>query len=932
MPSSAAAALADLFSKARLSLNVPASSSSGSRSVVFFDEVLNVEAILTLPSDPLLPIASTSTQASSQSYALPLPALPEATSLGHESISPYLTALLACLHVNLLTDYVPNDSSPAALTTKSTSPYEPLSTVQPQFQHLQLLPSHNPHLDPAQTQYAAVRAFSNAWAGNQPPKPHRTLKDSANPDASISSKSSHNAHIEHDGQRWSVHWHCRVPINYIATPFLPFLSITAALTLRLDNTLLNHLIPASSSRSFMRSGFAHSLLAPLHEGPVYPDESPLQSQARANASSALGLDGPHGLGSYLAHLPKDVVGGNTTIVTPRSGASALEAIHKRRNDAISIDTAFNKSHHKPDTNGDLAVLSTSASHSHTAQSTAESDSGQHASALRIYKRSTRQLLSLKTGLNVRMRTLATKHDPYVHRRSSSHQPLAELDSTRLVLSVELENPFESDAAFTVNDIQIKIGSTQADQQEPSTVVAKPLQPMASVLPIQLTRGSQHNMLFYVSVEADHALHASRAEIDQRVAGARNVTITVSGRPHGEQEQLADFDSQWNCALDLTSVLSDAAMKSLIASSTSTSGLDQPIAGPVAGNSQYSASSLRAAAHSHNRLSYHLGAPPRAESADDTRTPRPGQLGRGFLPPLRTSSARHFSIATAASTIQHLPTESQPTSQIPPSFLQKARARAARHQSNPQLEAYEQAAALNIRPWMSRSTVPREVTEGGLVVLSTLRRAGTNTVGLRGTVESNIKFESSLGDDGVARPSVSTGAKTLHPASIPASNLDERATRFQIGDTVVVDLTLLHKPGVAGIAQDEDAMTDITLSWAPSSNKSLMSKTANRDSIDASADVSRARLIDADSARLKSSLLFSRAETLNGLIPVQDHLHLQAALLPAQSRNITLALRCLSPGYHTIPSLKFEFHTTTGGPRQVLLDGLGRVYVTPAAVL
>ncbi|CBQ73183.1 conserved hypothetical protein [Sporisorium reilianum SRZ2] len=936
MPSSAAAALADLFSKARLSLNVLSSSPSCSRSVAFFDEVLNVQAVLTLPSDPLLATASTSAQPALLSYPLPLPALLSSTSLGHDSIPPYLIALLACIHVNLLTDYVPGQASSSTHTSKSTNPYEPLYTVQLQHQHLQLLPSHHPHVDPAQAQHAAVRAFSNAWAGNQPPKPHRTLRDAADPQTSTPARSSHDAQLTYDGHHWSVHWRCRVPINYIATPFAPLLSVTAALTLRLDPTLLDHLVPASASGAFLRSGFAHSLLAPLHEGPVYPDESPLQSQARAQASSALGLDGPNGLGSYLAHLSRDVIGGNSTVVTPRSGANALEAIHKRRSGIPSADAALNKPLLKPDSNGDLAALSSApvsssdlarASSSQGTATTSQLEPHHQSHGLQIYKRSARQLLPLKTGLNVRMRTLITQHDPHIHRRPSSHQPSAELDSTRLVLSVELENPFESDSAFTINDIQIKIDKAQSEQRDSHTVIAKPLQPMPSVLPIQLTRGSQHNMLFYVSVESDQAQHAHFSVLDQRELSARNVTITVSGRPQGEQEEhMADFDSQWNCALDLTPVLADAAKKHAIAGGASADRLGQSAAGPVAGNVQYSASSLRTAAQNQHRSSYAQFAPPPTE---DTRTPRPGQLGMGFPPPLRTSFARQFSSITAASTVQRLP-DTLPQSPAPAStsFLEKAKARALNRQSASQLEVSDHAAVVSIKPWMSNSTALREVAAGGLVVLSTLRRAATSNA------EGEVKLESSLGDDGVARPSVSTGAKTLHPTSISPSTADERAARFQTGDTVIVDLTILYKPSPSAVTDHTDAITNISLSWAPSpaSSNTDTSKVANRDSIDTFSDLTRTRLIDADTARLRSSLLLSQAELLNGLIPIQDKLVLQASLLPAQSRMVALSLRCLSPGYHTIPPLQLSFYSASAGQSQVVLDGLGRVYVTPAAVL
>lgn len=912
-----AATLADLFAKARLSLNIPASPST-SRSVVFFDEVLNVEATLTLPADHLLPIASTSTHDSAFQYPLPLPAQPSRAQLGFEDIPPHLVALLACLHVNLSTDYVPPSSPSAHSTSKSTNPYEPLATIPTRFQHLQLLPSHNPHPDLAQTQHAAVRAFSNSWAGNQPPKPHRTLKDTADPQSSTS-KSSHHAHVTHDAQHWSVHWYCRVPLNFIATPFPPLLAVTAALTLRLNHALLEQYLPTTSSRTFVRSGFAHSLLAPLHEGPVYPDESPLQSQARATATTALGLDGPHGLGSYLAHLSKDVVGGNNTVVTPRSGASALDTIHRRRDSAFSADIASSgqsrKLNIKTDSNGDLGGGPSSAdlTPSTSMQGTTQD---QQSAGLQIYKRSTREVLPLRTGLNVRMRTLVTQHDPWLHRRPSPHLASAELESSRLVLSVELENPFESQSTMLVNNITIVIHDNPTDRQDGKhRVVAKPLQPMASTLPIALTRGSQHNVLYYVSVEFDQASH-NRS--DGRVTGSssRNVTITVSGRPQGgeAEELLSDFDSQWNCALDLKPVLSDAAKKSHIT--------DQPKAiaaqprptpaGPIAGNVQYAASSLRAAQFADRPMSATTN-----KVVEEARTPRPGQLGNGFPPAMaaRFASSRHVS----------MPTSMLDASAAEEGFLQKAKERAANRDSQAQSTSngFE---IVSIQPWISTSATSVAVRGAdGLVILSTVRRSGSAS---SSAADKSVEFVSSLGPDGSAIPAVASGAKVLHPASISPSAADERGVRVQTGDTIVVDLVLLCKSANSSIA-------DVRFSWAPPLDLGAAEggppAKAARDSADVGMLV-KGRLMDAESARLKSALVSAQAEIFNGLIPVEDHLQLEGQLHSGQSTKIALALKCLSPGYYSIPPLKVEFFSAGLGEEAVMLEDLGAIYVTPAAVL
>ncbi|ETS64655.1 hypothetical protein PaG_00599 [Moesziomyces aphidis] len=855
---SPAQVLADLLSKARLSLHIPASPTS-SKSLVYFDEILNVEIVLSFPTDPLLPPARTAS-----SHQLPLPSLPSPSQPHSDDIPAYLGALLACLHVNLATDYVPESSSESAIAqSKSTNPYEPLSTVQLGFEHLQLLPSHATHSNPASAAHAAVRAFSISWAGNQPPQPHRTLRDS--PDSSTTA--SHRAHLDHDTRNWNVHWHCRVPVNFVATPFAPLLAVTAALTLRLDGAILEHHLPANTSRKFVRAGFSHSLLAPLHEGPVYPDESPTQSQARATASAALGLDGPNGLGSFLAHLPKETVGGNNSVVTPRSGAAALSSIHQRRNQALSPVLAdAQQSSTRADGNGDLAALSAgtqigSAAARHAGQAGAQDKAGLH-----IYKRSTRAILPLKTGLNVRMRTLLTQHNPGLGRR---HRDAEEMQSSRLVLCVELENPLESPSEFVVNDILIKI----EQHSQAGKVSATPLHALASVLPIHLDPGSQHNLLFYVA--ADPKSNALEGVVSKMAT--RNVNITISGRPSGTND---DFDSQWNCNLELSSVLADTAKVAGIANAARPARERPSQVGQVAGTPQYSASALR---------DTHTGGGGRSISMQsgvlaEMRTPRPGQLGMGF--PSR-SAQRHFSTASIGAS----PSQSTPA---PVGFLDKAKQRAANRNS---IIATRPEPV--VKPWTTMSSTDAQAD--GLVVLSSIRRPQINAHG-------QVSFHSSLGHDGVARPSIATGAKAV----------DQNRLQFQSGDTAMLQLALLSKATAS--------ISNITLTWVARPNPSSESK---RDSMD------KGRLMDADSARLKSALLSARADASNGLVPVQTHVDLQASIGPGQTANTTLALTCLSPGYHVLPPLKLAYTITTpagaDANHSVLLDGLGSVHVVPAAV-
>ncbi|KAJ1580994.1 hypothetical protein NDA15_002162 [Ustilago hordei] len=846
-----AAALASLFSKARLTLKAPSASKSLFRSVVYFDQVLNVEAILTLPSHPLLPIESSSTHEAPFVQPLPLSALSARAQLGQQNIPPYLNALLACLHVNLYTDYVPPPTPSSQVPSRPTNPYEPLSTVQLQFEHLQLLPSHAQPSDPAHAQHAAVRAFSNSWAGNQPPKPHRTLKDSADSSSSpLSTLSSHHAHLTHDGQHW--------------------------------RGLTSH----TSPETWLEATTLSSLLAPVLRLSV-----PFSSAETMLSPSTPSIDGSS---------PKPDSNGDLAVLSPRSASGS--------------------------------ILTTSASSQGTSRSSALGlQSENYSSGLQIYKRSTREVLPLKTGLNVRMRTLVTQHDPFIYRRPSSHQSLAQLESSRLVLSVELENPFESDSTFTLKDIQIKIDPTCAnDQQDAHNVVVKALEPMSSVLPIELTRGSQQNLLFYVYVDSHHTLHTQSASsvgggVDSSTS-ARNLTITVSAQPRRrlDKQVLADFDSQWNCALDLAPVWSDAAKKSFIASGSRLASTAMNVAvsqGPVAGNKLYSASALRSAVRQlDNRNTYQQAGGRGGDRVEDIRTPRPGQLGMGFPPPMRTSSE-----------------------QDDDEFLQKAKARAASHQSLSTRLNNKDTVERQIKPWMGSSSCtlsPSAATRGALIILSTLRRADSPPNTHKPGQLAGITLESrpTLGEEQVALASVSTDAKVLDPVcigppcvAIGAAHDGRGGVSVQTGDTIVVHLTLLHK------ALPTEAIRNIVFSWStPSHHHTEPTTRTNRDPIDTDTLLTKTKFIDTHTTPLQPSLSSRQPENRKNLIALQDHLALHEVLSSGQCSKVALALRCLYPGYHTLPSLKISLQVDTGTneAQEVIffLQSLGAVFVGPAAGL
>lgn len=554
------ASLAQLFASARLSVQLPASASSNPQTI-FFDELLKVDIQLSLPSHQDLPVSD------QPEYEVPLP-----LSLADQLVvPPLLRTFLACLHVSLLTDYVP-PSDPSATGHKSANPHIPFSSVNKQHADFQLLPEAS-----GQQTASSVRSFAASWSGVQRSDGPLSTLYSPNSSASDREQSNYTASLRQENSAWVIQWKCPVPINFIATPFEPLLSVTAALTLRLDPV---HLRTADTD-PHLRSGFSHSLLTPLHEGPIYPDESRSQSVARASAASALGLDGPHGLGSYLADLPKDVMGGTSAIVTPKTGILALRAILQRNQDALAAQSAAasttGASSKAVESNGDLAAAVQSLSLAESERAEKESES----TALRVYKRSTREVVALKTGLNVRMRTLYTTHDPFASASSTDlsmgleDSAPASLGSTSLVLCVELENPFDSGIVFTVSDIKIRIHPPSAASTQPFQLHAKLLSYKSEDrFPIQLSQGQQHNLLYYLSSSADSTAPVSLPSDTGNTV--RNVTILVSGCPRpldflsAEPTQIYqgsaihagessnDFESQWNCSLDVRPLLANAA--------------------------------------------------------------------------------------------------------------------------------------------------------------------------------------------------------------------------------------------------------------------------------------------------------------------------------------------------------------------------------------
>ncbi|KAN0061660.1 hypothetical protein ACQY0O_005651 [Thecaphora frezii] len=673
-----AARLTDLFSRAGLAVHVPSAQPSAadrdqggqritrdygsSRQTAYYDESLQATVTLSLPASPLL---------APPPNALPLP-LPIAPPMPHASahavdphagndadaVPPLLSTLLFCLHVSLKAEYLPHAQPHTPLQPWQHDPLEPLPTVRRAHASYQLptlssaaeagngaatLPtiqhSHQPHQPGHQSPQQPVGCFAAVWAGNKGPEPP-TDRRSSSPSSSSSSPQPPAAEAEprgaisYHGDHWSVEWHCDVPVTFVTTPFVPLLALTASLTLRLAPPLLDSLLSHPTDVDGLASAFSHSLLAPLHEGPVYPDESTSERMVRVRNSSALGLDGPKGLGSHLAQLGKEVLGGNHALVTPRSGLEGLRDIERRKKKllATAMATAAATGLAPPDSraampgmvddDGDLGGTSRSKSGSDDDGDDAELPGSVRSEApnLQILKRSSRLVMDVKSGLGVRMRTLFTPYSPFSLRSSGPSRVRSDndggdgarddddddeededrddgerLDQASLVLCVELENTPQSGLEFQVDRIEVRVEQAHPLSGEPRAVVrlldgAMAIRPEDSAgsypFPIRLEQGQQRNMLYYLSIEHDALSHgagtgtAGVGELaDARArSGKRNVAIVVSGRPillsstEGAAETAATepFDSKWNCILDLSPLFNNARRRA---------NASQPLADP-----------------------------------------------------------------------------------------------------------------------------------------------------------------------------------------------------------------------------------------------------------------------------------------------------------------------------------------------------------------
>lgn len=198
---------------------------------------------------------------------------------------------------------------------------------------------------------------------------------------------------------------------------------------------------------------------------------------------------------------------------------------------------------------------------------------QTASTLR---KSYRRVLSLSSGLRVRMRTLFLPEfiPPTSTANGSTGIPEAGHADTesekKVVLVVEVENPLDSAfaSAFEVESVKVDISGKGSPMS--ASLVRTAATSEAEVFPIRLEAVEQYNLLYRVDiVSLDAGVRA--AQHDPQPVGPnsehRPVVIVVTGRPYEADPAgkvrypTHSFQSRWNCTLDVGPFFASLAAKS-----------------------------------------------------------------------------------------------------------------------------------------------------------------------------------------------------------------------------------------------------------------------------------------------------------------------------------------------------------------------------------
>ena len=171
------------------------------------------------------------------------------------------------------------------------------------------------------------------------------------------------------------------------------------------------------------------------------------------------------------------------------------------------------------------------------------------------RKSYRRIMSLSSGLRVRMRTLFLPQLLFPGVSSAGEEAEGEKN---IVLCVEVENPLDAatrqDFGFEVSRVNIEIGGKGGKAHAE-------LSSAEGAFPLRLDPVEQYNLLYSVSLATPDP-NAAMDDLSRQFGKGqetRPVSITVLGRPYiGDVRPTKEFQSRWNCTLDLTQYLASVS--------------------------------------------------------------------------------------------------------------------------------------------------------------------------------------------------------------------------------------------------------------------------------------------------------------------------------------------------------------------------------------
>lgn len=353
----------------------------------------------------------------------------------------------------------------------------------------------------------------------------------------------------------------------------PALILTASLVLRLQPSHLERLSPSSlpSSASASESLYLHDLLNPLSEGPSYPDESPAERAARANASLAK---------LPLGKLPSSVLG--SKLVTPARNAKDISHIIAQKNSAASNgDMGETKQDgmygnrrggRRALTNEGLMSFKLGVEGSVTA--TYDEQAKGLGEEVVVLQRSARRVLDVQSAILIRMRTLTVP--------DFQGQDQTDVDSLlpTLILCVEVENPINSGIRYSLDNVDVIIdkvpntSSTTLSPSDASLIGVSMFRIGEQLEPLVVEQGSQINLLYHATFDCPSSGHDSDEDLLKALSDTqRNISIKLLGRPllmqrdDGGGTQTCTptdkYTSTWTCTLDLATQMKLAVLQKVM---------------------------------------------------------------------------------------------------------------------------------------------------------------------------------------------------------------------------------------------------------------------------------------------------------------------------------------------------------------------------------